>query len=298
MTLQMKSTQKAELLKTVMRRLGKDEDDEVVRVLLFERIYELHELTYYLSWQEFEDLWVPGSNKAGDQESWLIAESSVDFLRRIRLFYEQRSTTGNPLDNNMVAAWDDATVTEFDHFCNSNSGQRDGPTALGSSDEKEICALSGEWMSDDELLIPSAAVFVVMPMVSEPPELLLPTKPLLLLTETVSSRAVPLLPTEWQLLPTRMQVLLAVPLLSNAIEQAAAAVWGVTEWGVARQACAVACAPANNCVDDGGSGRVAVCHDGAAGNRVVPSTTSTSGATTTKSIPISHDTSDKKSSEG
>ena len=122
----------------------------------------------------------------------------------------------------MVAAWDDTTITEFHDFCNSNSildpGLRTGPTALGSSDKKEICASSGEWMSDDELLIPSATAFVVMPMVSEPPELPLPTKPLLLLTETESSRAIPLLLTESQLLPTRMQSSLAVPLLSNEQE--------------------------------------------------------------------------------
>ena len=190
----------------------------------------------------------------------------------------------------MVAAWDDTTITEFHDFCNSNSildpGLRTGPTALGSSDKKEICASSGEWMSDDELLIPSATAFVVMPMVSEPPELLLPTKPLLLLTETVSSRAVPLLPTEWQLLPTRMQVLLAVPLLSNAIEQAAAAVWGVTEWGVVRQACAVACAPANDCVDDKVSSRDTIGHDGAPGKRVVADATAASGAATTDKADV------------
>jgi hypothetical protein len=83
MTLQIRRAQKAELLRTVMRRLGKDMVDEVVRVLLYERIYELHRLAYYLRWQEFEELRLLVSNEAGEQESWLITEPSVDFLRQI-----------------------------------------------------------------------------------------------------------------------------------------------------------------------------------------------------------------------
>jgi hypothetical protein len=121
----------------------------------------------------------------------------------------------------MVAAWDDATISEFHDSCNSNSvldpGLHTGPTALGSSDEKEICASSGEWMSDDEFLIPSVAAFVVMPMVSEPPELLLTTKSLLLLTVTESSLAVPLLPTESLLLLTTVQSPLTVLLLLTPV---------------------------------------------------------------------------------
>jgi hypothetical protein len=63
MTLQIRGAQKTELLRTV-RRLGKDMVDEVVRVLQYEQIYELHELVDYLHWQEFEELRLLVSNKA------------------------------------------------------------------------------------------------------------------------------------------------------------------------------------------------------------------------------------------